>query len=102
MMNKFAELIYINLYMLLPHKETQRDSNFCFQIVQLLKIKADTAKNNLYMMSTDAFTLSSMKAPIDLFTSSVMDMFNIAQKVSIRSWTDILAPSFSGIALVMI
>ena len=62
-----------------------------------------TAWNNLYMMSRDVLLPSSlMRAPIDLLTNSMMDIFNIGQEVSIRSRTDILAPALSGIALVMI
>ena len=38
----------------------------------------------------------------DESTNRLVDMFNIGQKVSTRSSTDIAAPSFSGIALVVI
>ena len=125
MLNKFAELKYSNLCMLptqitllFLHKETLRDSSLCFQIAQLLKVMPKemlnmsaifnltlpyTAWNNLYMMSRDVLLPSSlMRAPIDLLTNSMMDIFNIGQEVSIRSRTDILAPALSGIALVMI
>ena len=62
-----------------------------------------TAKNNLYMMSSDGLLPSNlMRAPIDLLTTCMMVKFNIGQKVSIRSWTDIVTPTFSGIALGMI
>ena len=104
--------------LLLPLKETQRDSNLWFRVVQMLKdipghmLKLSTifnlalphtAKSNLYTMSRDALLpSSSTRAPINLLTNSMMDMFNIGQKVSIWSRTDIVAPSFSGIVQVMI
>ena len=62
-----------------------------------------TAKSNLHTMSRDALLpSSSTRAPINLLTNSMMDMFNIGQKVSIWSRADIVAPSFSGIVQVMI
>ena len=90
-LSKFVELKYIKLCilftqitLLVPHKDTQRDSSLCFQIVRLLKVMPKqmiklstifnlglpyTAKNKLYM-SRDVLLLSSlMRATIDLLTN---------------------------------